>query len=278
MGTTNKRIKGGLPTLALVGTISATVPGIAGTLDTTGTVTAWPDGTSSRSFVIEIDDEAILCSARSGNQLTVEQRGYDNTTPAAHSNSADIDHVLDAATIQAHEDFVYSILGIASLAAGDTLYLTSASAFARLAKGAANTPYGMNDAGTAPQWGGLINMVDQILQRPILKDYAETTQALGNTGTTKTIDCEAGNVATATATGNCTWTFSNPPATGKTGTITLLLTADGTVRTHTWPASVKWAAGTAPTMTGTNGKVDVLTFITPDGGTTWYGFVGGQNF
>lgn len=35
---------------------------------------------------------------------------------------------------------------------------------------------------------------------------------------------------------------------------------------------------TAPTLTVTSGKRDILTFVTNDGGTTWFGFVGGQNF
>ena len=59
---------------------------------------------------------------------------------------------------------------------------------------------------------------------------------------------------------------------------TIFFTADGTQRSITWPASVKWAGNTAPTMTATSGKVDIVTFVTNNGGTTWYGFVGGQNF
>jgi len=31
-------------------------------------------------------------------------------------------------------------------------------------------------------------------------------------------------------------------------------------------------------MTSTNGKVDIVVFLTVDGGTTWYGVVAGQNF
>ena len=58
----------------------------------------------------------------------------------------------------------------------------------------------------------------------------------------------------------------------------LELTADGTARTITWPSSIKWAGGTAPTLTSTNGKKDVFTFLTRDGGTTWLAFVSGQNF
>jgi hypothetical protein len=74
-----------------------------------------------------------------------------------------------------------------------------------------------------------------------------------------------------------TLTLSNPPASGTAGSLTLNLTADGTARTVTWGASVKWANAVAPTLTSTNGKVDVFVLYTLTGGTTWYAFTAGQN-
>jgi hypothetical protein len=38
----------------------------------------------------------------------------------------------------------------------------------------------------------------------------------------------------------------------------------------TWPTSIKWPAGVAPT-TPVSGKKDLFTFLTTDGGTTYYG-------
>jgi hypothetical protein len=38
-----------------------------------------------------------------------------------------------------------------------------------------------------------------------------------------------------------------------------------------------WPAGASPLLTSTNGKKDVFSFVTLDGGTNWHGFVGGQN-
>jgi hypothetical protein len=74
-------------------------------------------------------------------------------------------------------------------------------------------------------------------------------------------------------------TFSNLPASsGAAYGMTLAFTADGTARTIAWPAAVKWAGGTAPTLTSTNGKVDIFVLNTWDGGTKWYAMVGGQNF
>ena len=49
-------------------------------------------------------------------------------------------------------------------------------------------------------------------------------------------------------------------------------------RTVTWPGSVRWAAATAPTLTTTASRVDIITFVTMDEGTKWYGFVAAQDF
>jgi DNA-binding beta-propeller fold protein YncE len=47
--------------------------------------------------------------------------------------------------------------------------------------------------------------------------------------------------------------------------------------TFTYPASVKWPSGTPPTAPS-GGKTDLLTFLTQDGGTTYYGRVVGDDF
>jgi len=88
-------------------------------------------------------------------------------------------------------------------------------------------------------------------------------------GTTPSVDCEAGNVFALSTTGNTTFTFSNPPASGTAFGFMLKLTAGGT-HTITYPASVDWAAATAPDAPA-SGETDVLVFTTVDGGTTWYG-------
>jgi hypothetical protein len=126
--------------------------------------------------------------------------------------------------------------------------------------------------------GGALAMQDNVLSRPELKDYAETSTS-ANSGTSLSFSLENGNVFQVLMTGNCTFTFNNPPADGKAGSFTVLLKQDGTgSRTATWPAAVKWAGGSAPTLTTTANKVDILTFITRNAGTDWYGFVGGKNF
>ena len=81
------------------------------------------------------------------------------------------------------------------------------------------------------------------------------------------IDLSTGNYFTKTINGNSTFTFSNPPASGTVGSFTLELThTSGTV---TWPASVKFNADTAPTLT--TGKTHLFFFVTDDGGTRYRG-------
>lgn len=87
------------------------------------------------------------------------------------------------------------------------------------------------------------------------------------------IDLAYGTVVSATvSTSAQTFTFSNPPTSGTSGSFTLFLTNGGS-QTVTWPNSVKWEAGSAPVLIAAG--VDILIFTTNDGGVTWYGFAAG---
>jgi|TARA_R100001530_G_scaffold80565_1_gene56251 hypothetical protein len=126
----------------------------------------------------------------------------------------------------------------------------------------------------SPRTGTDVSFADNVILRPEIKDYAESVNAIGSTGGgTQDIDLTLGNVVSATVdTSTNTFTFSNPSATGKSCSFTLILTNGGS-QTVTWPASVDWAAATAPTLTSSG--VDVLIFTTVDAGTIWYGFAAG---
>ena len=115
---------------------------------------------------------------------------------------------------------------------------------------------------------------DQLVTRPVMKDYSETVNIIGPTGGgTQDIDLTLGNVVTATVdTSTNTFTFSNPSPTAKACSFTLFLT-NGASQTVVWPTEVDWAGGTAPTLTASG--VDILTFTTVDAGTIWYGFAAG---
>ena len=76
-----------------------------------------------------------------------------------------------------------------------------------------------------------------------------------------------GAVFTKTVTANTTFTISGTPS-NVAACFTLVLTNGGS-HTVTWPSSVKWTEGTPPELIAAG--IDVITFITPNGGTTWYG-------
>ena len=126
---------------------------------------------------------------------------------------------------------------------------------------------------------GSQNLQDNELIRAKLRDYSETVSSPTISAGTLTLNLETSNIFTVSLNAAITTlTISNPPASGSGGSFTLIFTADGTPRSVTWPASIKWAGGTAPTITSASGKVDSFAFFTSDGGTTWQGYVGGQNF
>lgn len=89
----------------------------------------------------------------------------------------------------------------------------------------------------------------------------------GNSGTSDTIDWTQGNKQKSTLTGNVTYTFTPP---GSPTSLVFKLVQDATgSRTATWPASVKWSGGTAPTLTTTANRIDIITFYYD--GTNYYG-------
>ena len=125
-----------------------------------------------------------------------------------------------------------------------------------------------------PSYTGDVDITGEL----IVDSYNETFVAVTSTTNATTVNCEAGNNFSHTLTENTTFTFANPPATGTAYGFTLKIVQDAGASgyTVTWPASVDYAAATAPTLTADANAVDVLVFYTHDGGTNWYGFVAGQ--
>ena len=96
-----------------------------------------------------------------------------------------------------------------------------------------------------------------------------------NLGTTYTIDLINGTIFAVTLTANCVYAFPN--ATSSKGKQFTIFQRQGTTpRTVTWPTTVIWSGGTAPTITATANKTDVLSFVCD--GVRWFGFVSGLNY
>jgi hypothetical protein len=119
----------------------------------------------------------------------------------------------------------------------------------------------------------------QPLARPLLTGYRETTVAATGTSGNITIDLNAGSIFTLQPTGNITgWTINNRPPSGVLGSWVLRITGNGALYTWVWPTTTKWAFGEIPVPTRTNTKIDLFSFFTFDGGTTWLAQPIGQNY
>ena len=117
------------------------------------------------------------------------------------------------------------------------------------------------DAALPKAGGVLTGQVENKTDRYVTVDKGSISGA-------QSLDYGAANYFFATVTGAVTWTFSNPPASGKWGAMFLELT-NGGAGAQTWPASVDWPGGSAPTLVISG--VDLLMFTTRDGGTIWHG-------
>jgi len=98
-----------------------------------------------------------------------------------------------------------------------------------------------------------------------LQNYKETVVSIGNSSTTKTISLTNGNVQTCTLTGNCVFTMPTAVA-GKSFLLFLYTGAGSFTASFT---SVKFPGGSAPTISTTASRTDLLSFVSD--GTSWYG-------
>ena len=103
--------------------------------------------------------------------------------------------------------------------------------------------------------------------------YQETYVAK-SAASTVTCDLATGTSFSVTMDQNTTFAFTNPPGSGTAFSFTLFVTQHSTAVTLTWPNTVDWAGGSAPDAAGNN-EVQAYAFFTRDGGTTYYGFLGG---
>lgn len=165
-----------------------------------------------------------------------------------------------------------------SVAEGATnLYYTNARADARIANavGVSVQAYDADldsFAGKSAPTGDVVGTTDtQTLSSKTIQNYTESTVAIGTVGTgTTALSINNGTVLTATLTANQATTFTMPTVqTGKSFILMLRQAATTGNGTATF-TGVKWPYnGTAPVITATANRMDILTFFCD--GTNWYG-------
>ena len=117
---------------------------------------------------------------------------------------------------------------------------------------------------------------------PLLVNYAEKVNTIGNTGSSTTIDVADGTYVTATLDQTSTITLAAPPSGKLYGFALQLTNGSGGAYSITWAAAgggtIKWPGGSVPTRTTTDAKTDIWSFFTSDGGSNWYGAISLFNF
>ena len=109
---------------------------------------------------------------------------------------------------------------------------------------------------TTPQLGGALDAQGQVISNPIIKDYAETVEALGSTDS-PTLTVANGNVKTVTISSALNLPAFADAAAGQT--VTLVVSGSGTAAAS-GGASYKFAGGN---KTLTNDSI--VSIHTPDG-------------
>ncbi|KKK78874.1 hypothetical protein LCGC14_2839160, partial [marine sediment metagenome] len=120
---------------------------------------------------------------------------------------------------------------------------------------------------------GDLFLQDNLLSRPEIKDFALTKQTVSASATTD-IDYELGSFVQLDMDQDITnLNITNPPATGRVGSLRLKIKQDvtgGWLITN-WPSGVTWPGGNAPVLSTAANSVDYVDLWTDDEGTVWAG-------
>jgi hypothetical protein len=105
-----------------------------------------------------------------------------------------------------------------------------------------------------------------------LQSYSETVNTVSSIASANyTIDLSRANIYDITMGANVTFTFSNPPTSGTLKNCTIILrqgTGGNKFATFT---GAKYTDGAAPVLSKGASQIDVLSFFTIDGGTSYFG-------
>lgn len=135
-----------------------------------------------------------------------------------------------------------------------------------------STGSGANVLGTSPTIATPA-ITSATLTMPTITGYTETTYT-ANSGASITLDLANGTIQIITL--NAATPAITMPAAAAGKSFLLMLKQDATgSRVPTW-TTVAWPSASAPTLTTTASKLDIISFVSD--GTKWYGAAGGLNY
>lgn len=160
---------------------------------------------------------------------------------------------------------------------GSGVYTASGTTLSRTVIESSNADAPINLSGAAVVYvtaaaEDIVQPVGSTIDNATFEAYKEKVTTVGTVSTsTYDIDTSLSNIFDITLGANVTFTFTNPPSSGFSRPVVIILRQDGTgSRTATF-TNAKYTEGQLPTLsTGTN-DIDVLSFFTVDAGTSWFG-------
>ena len=130
------------------------------------------------------------------------------------------------------------------------------------------------------QDGMPFDMKGSHLTQPVLKNHAEVAKKITVHKGQLIIDLTICNVFEIMIDQNVTSLILEHSATMNQAHTVVIIMAQNEIGgwSVAWPESVMWAGGGAPAISSNPSTKDVYAFLTTNGGTSWFGFVGGQMF
>ena len=242
-------------TLTFVGTDASTVSfGAGGTVAYTGGTLAQFASTTSAQLAGVISDETGSGSLVFATSPTLTTPILGTPTSGNLSNCTNIPVNQATGTLAVANGGT----GITSFGTGVATWLGTPSS--------ANLASAVTDETGS---GSLVFGTSPTLSNPTVTNYVETYYNIGTVTSTVTLNLANGTFQNLTLTSATALTVTMPTATaGKSFILIVRQPASGTATTVTF-TGVKWPASTAPTITATLSRADILSFFSD--GTNWYG-------
>jgi len=256
---------------------------LTGSPSGTHTITVLPNDAQKIYFVNNTTSQSVIFDQGSGSNVTVPANTSDIIYCDGGGAAGAVVSLIDDVDLTGYMQSANNLSDVTNAATALTnLGLTATAAEINKLDGATVTTAEIN-------YNDITTLGTSEASKTVTADANTVTTFAGgangnstsvsSSSNTTTLNCRLGNDFTTTLSEATTFDFTNPPASGRDFTFSLKIVQDssGSGYSVTWPNSVKWTSGTAPSTTNTADAVDIFTFYTNDGGSNFYGFRVGRD-